>query len=201
VWDIVFPGRPRPRSAYLDARHAAELWAFCEYCRAQGPAVLDEQLRVMVNAGAWTGPEALAGEERREILEWALDQGLEFLFGEWSRSWVAETGKSSAPLADSGGADGGVGPGAQQPRGGSPPGIGGSGSGESVEEGSAGLEEVMEHSEERIRGPSPGSMAGSAAVDSDAVPDLDFSGWLWDNIPRTDTSQGEGELIDLRAGL
>ena len=81
IWDILFPDRPRPTSAYRDADISEELCSFREYCRSHGTALLDNEVQNMINTGTWSGPAIVSDEERRGLLRWALDGGLDLVLG------------------------------------------------------------------------------------------------------------------------
>jgi hypothetical protein len=45
IWDIIFPGFPRPQSPYIDSELSEELSAFRDFATGQGPGVLLDHLR------------------------------------------------------------------------------------------------------------------------------------------------------------
>ncbi|KAH6856683.1 hypothetical protein B0I37DRAFT_80626 [Chaetomium sp. MPI-CAGE-AT-0009] len=85
IWEILFPGRPRPTSAYREAGISEDLCSFREYCRAYGDTLLDEELETLTpTAGdALPGFQGLATEERCSILRWAFREAVELAFGDW----------------------------------------------------------------------------------------------------------------------
>ncbi|KAG7285034.1 hypothetical protein NEMBOFW57_009652 [Staphylotrichum longicolle] len=99
IWDIVFPGRRRPDSPYRDENISAGLYSFRRYCQTHGPALLDDEMQSMIASNTWSDLD-ISGEGRRHILEWALDEGLDRVFGAWrSRtSRAAPSDSNTLPL-------------------------------------------------------------------------------------------------------
>ena len=94
VWDIVFPGRMRPSSAYLDSDLSMGMALFREYCYVRGPAILREQIELDPEVLVLDGRQHLegessvssTGEERtRYYLETVISQGIRSLFNDWQQ--------------------------------------------------------------------------------------------------------------------
>lgn len=91
IWDIVFPGRPRPRSAYRDVGISGDLGSFFESCAASAEDVLDNAVLAVMATGRWPGFGRLDAEERRSILRWMSGEGQEIAFMLWRRERAAST--------------------------------------------------------------------------------------------------------------
>ncbi|KAK1957421.1 hypothetical protein LY78DRAFT_554997, partial [Colletotrichum sublineola] len=72
IWDIVFPGKPRPESAYLDSAVAMRICQFREHCAQHGEQLLAENLRA---AGLLDEDRVTAdqGQLLRRIIAESLD--------------------------------------------------------------------------------------------------------------------------------
>ena len=68
LWDAVFPGHPRPRSAYREGCVSEELSSFREFCARDSEEVLDGATQDVMATGEWPGFARLEGDERRSIL-------------------------------------------------------------------------------------------------------------------------------------
>ena len=103
LWDIVFPGRRRPPSAYRDADITEELCSFREYCATYGQDILDDATQAVVATGQWQGFGMLSGEERQGILGWIVRDGFELAFRHWisARAAVARLSRSGEMTAQS----------------------------------------------------------------------------------------------------
>ncbi|SPQ24621.1 67585750-113b-4780-a839-bc8f1f764144 [Thermothielavioides terrestris] len=66
IWDIVFPGRPRPASPYIDTDLSEDLCQFKEFAEAFGPAIVATQMQVRL-ADAEPGEAA----EEENVAGWA----------------------------------------------------------------------------------------------------------------------------------
>lgn len=91
LWDLVFPGRPRPRSAYREVGFSEELGSFREFCATHSGEVLDAAALDVIATGRWPGFALLEGEERREILAWCVGEGVEISFMAWRAERTAAT--------------------------------------------------------------------------------------------------------------
>lgn len=78
VFDICFPGLPRPRSPYVDRLLSEELQSFRDYASAEGPSIMMEHLR---GAHIWNDQDAA-------FLRRMLSEGLEHIADRWSESLV-----------------------------------------------------------------------------------------------------------------
>ncbi|KAM5360289.1 hypothetical protein ACJZ2D_013848 [Fusarium nematophilum] len=87
IWDVLFPGAQRPRSAYLDHALSEQICQFQEYCHKHGPAMLDGVLE----------PEVPDTEMRANLLR-IIEAGMNSLFDDWyarrSRGWGPSNGSS-----------------------------------------------------------------------------------------------------------
>jgi len=99
VWDVLFPGRRRPPSAYLDGSLTIEMRLFREFCGSHGPSLLLQHMdsRLSTAYGA-------SDEQRRAHQEEAITLGLQQLFEDWSSTTASSSsrnGGSSLGLAPS----------------------------------------------------------------------------------------------------
>lgn len=78
VFDICFPGLPRPRSPYVDRLLSEELQSFRDYASAEGPSIMMEHLR---GVHIWNDQDAA-------FLHRMLSEGLEHIADRWSESLV-----------------------------------------------------------------------------------------------------------------
>lgn len=76
VFDICFPGLPRPRSPYVDRLLSEELQSFRDYASAEGPSIMMEHLR---GVHIWNDQDAA-------FLRRMLSEGLEHIADRWSES-------------------------------------------------------------------------------------------------------------------
>jgi hypothetical protein len=91
LWDLLFPGRRRPRSAYHDVGVAEELSSFREFCAANSEDILDSAAQVVMATGEWPGFARLEAEERRSIFEWMGSEGFETAYRMWRQERTATT--------------------------------------------------------------------------------------------------------------
>ncbi|KAL2258531.1 hypothetical protein VTK26DRAFT_8128 [Humicola hyalothermophila] len=77
VWDIVFPDKTRPASAYMDSDLSEDLCRFREFAQARGPAIVAAEMQAL-HLAPDAGP----------VLEGAISRGFERLFD----TWLAERG-------------------------------------------------------------------------------------------------------------
>lgn len=96
VFDICFPGLPRPRSPYVDRLLSEELQSFRDYASVEGPSIMMEHLR---GVHIWNDQDA-------SFLRRMLSEGLEHIADRWSESLVPcqdpeQDGTSSDMLARS----------------------------------------------------------------------------------------------------
>jgi len=83
VWDVVFPGAPRPASVYVDGAASADLCEFREYCSRHGAMALWSALEA---AGLWDMPARERGRRGQKL----LDDGLDLLYETWRAEGNAE---------------------------------------------------------------------------------------------------------------
>lgn len=76
VFEICFPGLPRPRSPYVDRLLSEELQSFRDYASAEGPSIMMEHLR---GVHIWNDQDAA-------FLRRMLSEGLEHIADRWSES-------------------------------------------------------------------------------------------------------------------
>jgi hypothetical protein len=79
IWDVLFPQRKRPNSAYVDPELSDDFRQFQQYSEQHGPRVLGELLDANE---IWS----MSREERQLRLQGILAQG----FGELGGNWIAE---------------------------------------------------------------------------------------------------------------
>lgn len=72
IWDIVFPGKPRPESAYLDSAFAMQVCLFREHCARHAEPLLAQNLRA---AGLLDERRVAADQEQllRRVISESLD--------------------------------------------------------------------------------------------------------------------------------
>ncbi len=105
IWDLVFPGRERPRSAYRDCGTAEALESFREFCAINSEDVLDRATQAVMATGEWPGFGRLDGEERRSIMRWMGRDGFEISFMQWHEERVAAgtAGEEGGSVSSNGG--------------------------------------------------------------------------------------------------
>jgi hypothetical protein len=80
VFDILFPGHPRPSSPYIDGQLSEEMHIFRDFMTSQGPRIIRENLEPHVN---WLNSES---ETDLDIFQdQILGQCLQRLFEQWER--------------------------------------------------------------------------------------------------------------------
>ncbi len=73
MWDIIFPGSPRPSSPYIDGDLSEEVCELMEFASAHGPAIMAAEIQASIQAGGGDPgipaeqPEQLAGFLKRVI--------------------------------------------------------------------------------------------------------------------------------------
>ncbi|KAE8448016.1 hypothetical protein EG329_009939 [Mollisiaceae sp. DMI_Dod_QoI] len=87
IWEILFPenlfpGLPRPISAYIDTGLSLDMRLFREYCSIRGPTALREQIE---SNPEWLSLEVNA-EQRSAYLDRAISEGIRRLFESYLRS-------------------------------------------------------------------------------------------------------------------
>ncbi|KAK4153983.1 hypothetical protein C8A00DRAFT_33236 [Chaetomidium leptoderma] len=104
IWDIVFPGRPRPASPHIDTELSEDLCQFMEFVGAPGPAAIAaaEVLRenttmTRINDGGRSTNTAVPEEEEQDtaaLLERAITRGFSLMF----EQWLAERDSHPTPV-------------------------------------------------------------------------------------------------------
>ncbi|KAI0011568.1 hypothetical protein F4779DRAFT_188773 [Xylariaceae sp. FL0662B] len=94
VFDILFPGHPRPRSPYVDRELSEEMYVFRDFLTSQGPLLLSAFLesRQIVT---WNLPQ-----EERDLAtfqETILADGLQLIFERWASVNTGARSSSNAP--------------------------------------------------------------------------------------------------------
>ncbi|KAH8884389.1 hypothetical protein GQ53DRAFT_613312, partial [Thozetella sp. PMI_491] len=79
VWEILFPGDPKPSSAYIDMTLSLDIRLFREYSLSRGPELLLEQVEI----AQATVSQELTEQQRRRYLESVISQGIADLFEQW----------------------------------------------------------------------------------------------------------------------
>ncbi|KAI0386973.1 hypothetical protein F5Y04DRAFT_242709 [Hypomontagnella monticulosa] len=90
IWDIVFPGRPKPTSPYMDPGLSEDFCNFREFSQSRGPAILAEELQSRGLFMPQDGTES--------ALQVAIARGFNTLFEEW----LSNQDASPQPPAPSG---------------------------------------------------------------------------------------------------
>lgn len=101
VFDIVFPGQPRPATPYVDPDMSEDLASFREHLTRQGPAILvGEYRRRRRRMGGGSGSGSGSTTPPPAALEGAMRRGLELI----SQSWLSL--RAGASTAGGGGGGG-----------------------------------------------------------------------------------------------
>jgi hypothetical protein len=88
IWDIVFPGQPRPTSPYLDTNMSEDLSRFREFAEARAPAMIAAEIHGKdMNVFSWTEGQAAS------TLEQTISRGVTLLFD----AWLADRASDPAP--------------------------------------------------------------------------------------------------------
>jgi hypothetical protein len=83
IWDIIFPAKPRPASAYIDPDLSEDFCRFREFTQNRGSQVLIDELRA-------SGFPAFSDEAVRSDLQRVLDPGLNRLHEEWLSTYLSK---------------------------------------------------------------------------------------------------------------
>lgn len=78
IWDIVFPGHPKPSSPYMDPGLSEDFCSFREFSQSRGPAILAEELQTR---GLFMSHDGMDSS-----LQIAIARGFNTLFEEWLSS-------------------------------------------------------------------------------------------------------------------
>lgn len=79
IWELLFPGRCRPNSPYLNTDLSLEMREFREYCLHHGPALLREQIQSELSCL----PPILNTDQQQAALDRLIGQGMITLFERW----------------------------------------------------------------------------------------------------------------------
>ncbi len=96
IWDILFPGQPRPSSLYIDANLSADLCRFREFAEADGPDIMTAEMQrnlPMTNMPA---------EQTTAILRQVISRSITLLFDRWlapRRPPLPHPGDAAPPLS------------------------------------------------------------------------------------------------------
>ncbi|KAK1546867.1 hypothetical protein CPAR01_00834 [Colletotrichum paranaense] len=95
IWEILFPGKARPRSAYMDPEISEDLQAFQEHLDARAGPVLHEALE---SAGLLQG---ITTEEETILVQRVISQALFGMQREWlsSRTLISQAPNSASSFA------------------------------------------------------------------------------------------------------
>ncbi len=112
VWDVIFPSRSRPSSAYRDAGISEDLCSFREFYMACSENIFATQSKNILGSHLSAVFQKLSEEERQSILQWVAREGLELAFAAWvsgtdskveqSDRSTYDTAEDKSSLADSG---------------------------------------------------------------------------------------------------
>jgi hypothetical protein len=92
IWDIIFPGLPRPQSPYVDSELSEELSAFKDFATGQGPAVLLDHLRT----AGYALDSGDQGLELTGFLETVIADGLQIIFERFAEARQTESQRGAA---------------------------------------------------------------------------------------------------------
>lgn len=76
IWNILFPGYQRPKSAYMDCEVSEDIHLFRDFCRDHGEAILAEEIET---AGL---SESVKGNEK-QLFSTVFAQAMNTLFDDW----------------------------------------------------------------------------------------------------------------------
>jgi hypothetical protein len=92
IWDIIFPGLPRPQSPYVDSELSEELSAFRDFASGQGPAVLLGHLRT----AGYALDSRDQGLELTGFLATVIADGLQIIFERFAEARQTESQRGAA---------------------------------------------------------------------------------------------------------
>lgn len=93
IWDILFPGQQKPRSAYMDIGIVQRGCEYHHYSTIHGPAVIG---RTIESSPAWQSL-GMTEEERQESLRRAIAEGFNELYEEWRSETRGSESSSRSP--------------------------------------------------------------------------------------------------------
>ena len=77
IWDIIFPGRPRPSSPYIDAKLSEDLCRFREFAEADGPDIMTAEMQHSLQM------TEIPAEQTTAILRQVISRCIMLLFERW----------------------------------------------------------------------------------------------------------------------
>ncbi|GAB1318386.1 hypothetical protein MFIFM68171_08596 [Madurella fahalii] len=89
IWDGLFPGRPRPSSAYLDTGLSEDLCQYREYVRRSGHEVLAQELQrrgIRLSLQRQDADADADGAVQEAAVREAMSRSLDLLFDDWLSS-------------------------------------------------------------------------------------------------------------------
>ncbi|GJD02490.1 Het and ankyrin domain protein [Colletotrichum higginsianum IMI 349063] len=95
VWDIVFVGRPRPGSAYIDADFSEEVNSLREYCKSNaGPAIAEAKRTAQIS-------DEFATEDIDAYMERTFLRAFDILHDDWHMNRSAALGHATVSSSSS----------------------------------------------------------------------------------------------------
>jgi hypothetical protein len=83
MWDIIFPGRPRPSSAYLDHSLSEDICHYREFVERHGPDIITQEIQA---SGVLLKSQNSEGAMEAALNKEALRRSLDMLFEHWLSS-------------------------------------------------------------------------------------------------------------------
>ncbi|GAB1317912.1 hypothetical protein MFIFM68171_08122 [Madurella fahalii] len=95
IWDIIFPGRPRPSSPYIDAELSEDLCRFREFAEADGPDIMTAEMQHRLQM------TEIPAEQTTAILRQVISRCITLLFERWpaGRPPLPQPGDAAPSLA------------------------------------------------------------------------------------------------------
>ncbi len=123
MWDIIFPGIPRPGSPYHESDGAEEFRSYLQYHSQYSERMLRAGAQKCMEDGSWPCFFNMPGAERESIFEWFIHVGPKLVYDRWWSTRTSDERESnsgtlserSGPLTNLSKMDSGVGMGAQRP--------------------------------------------------------------------------------------
>ncbi|KAF4781407.1 hypothetical protein HER10_EVM0011387 [Colletotrichum scovillei] len=87
IWDIVFPHKPRPESAYLDSAFAMQVCLFREHCARHAEPLLFQNLRAagLLDEGRWAA-------DQEQLLRRVIAESLDSVCDTFSTNGSSDSG-------------------------------------------------------------------------------------------------------------
>ncbi len=122
MWDIIFPGIPRPESPYHESDGVEEFRSYRQYYSQYSESMLMAGAQKYMEIGAWPWFSTVPEDERKNIFQWFIHDGPRLVYDSW---WLKRTSderesnsgtpsERSGPLTHLSKLDSGVGMGAQR---------------------------------------------------------------------------------------